>query len=184
MSRPNPTPDRVGQWLPSDQAVLEGWLSTLSKEVDGPTQESESEVENVDADSYETQDALCTNLHPVMQEFKELIENNAEINMFFHQMFTEVPRRPPCDRNPTKMQPQVRNYHQMLRLINRILTTAPEFNESCMVGLPIYSILVWCMGTTGGYAAFLNDWVNQQLKKILNKWASFLVIGRVLLRFE
>jgi phosphatidylserine decarboxylase len=30
------------------------------------------------------------------------------------------------------------------------------------------------MGTTSGYAAFLNDSVNQQLKKVLNEWDTFL----------
>ena len=172
MSKHDHTPYRVGKWLPSDQVVLEEWLSTLIEEVDGPAQVSE--VEDVDADiySHEVEDTLS--LHPVIQEFKELIEADAEINMFFHQMFTEVPKKPPYNKNPTKLQPQVRNYRQMLRLINCIMKKAPDYNDTGLVGFPINAIFDWSMGTTGGYAAFLNSRVNQQLQKILVEWGSFL----------
>ena len=59
---------RVGAWLPSDQEVLDNWLAQLIKEV-------EAEVKP---------------LHPVIEEFKSLIENDAEIYMFFNQMFEQV----------------------------------------------------------------------------------------------
>ena len=84
--------------------------------------------------------------------------------MWFHLMFEEVPRKPPFNKNPAG-QPQVRNYHLMLRLINRIMTKAPEFNETGLVGFPINAILDWSMGTTAGYAAFLNEKVNCNSKE-------------------
>ena len=62
----------------------------------------------------------------------------------------------------------------MLKLINHILTKAPEFNETGLVGFPINAILDWPMGTIGGYAAFLNANVNHHLKNILNEWGTFL----------
>ena len=62
----------------------------------------------------------------------------------------------------------------MLHLMNGILTQAPEFNKTGLVGFPINAILNWAMGTPAGAAAFLNDKVNAQLKKILNQWAVFL----------
>ena len=159
-------PYRVGAWLPSDQAVLESWLSALIEEVDGPLDDY---TEEVDADDEE----MDKHLHPVIQDFKELIKNDAEINMFFHQMFSEVPKKPPYNNDPIG-NPQVKNYHQMLRLVNCIMTKAPEFNETGLVGFPINAILDWSMGTTGGYAAFLNDKVNQQFKRILDEWGTFL----------
>ena len=54
------------------------------------------------------------------------------------------------------------------------MTTAPEFNKTGLVGFPINAILNWSMGTTDGYAAFLNDKVNAAFKKILNSWGVFL----------
>ncbi|OQA29021.1 MAG: phosphatidylserine decarboxylase [Verrucomicrobia bacterium ADurb.Bin345] len=144
-------PYRVGQWLPSDQQVLDQWLGGLIRETESANQP----------------------LLPVIQEFKELIEADAEIYMLFNQMFTQVPRRPPFLNDPTG-KPQIRDYHHMLQLLNRIMTTAPEFNKTGLVGFPINAILDWPMGTQAGAAAFLNEKVNRQLKKILEHWAVFL----------
>ena len=144
-------PFRVGEWLPSDQTVLEKWMEELIREA----KESKKP------------------LHPVVEEFKDLIEGDPEIYMLFHQMFEQVPKKPPYNKDPTG-QPQVRDYQHMLQLINVIMTKAPEFNETGLVGFPINAILDWPMGTAGGFAAFLNDKVNRQLKKILDEWARFL----------
>ena len=146
-----PVPFRVGQWLPSDQAVLEEWIEALIKEVD----------------------AEAKPLHPVIEEFKELIEGDAAIYMLFNQMFTQVPHKSPYNKSPTG-KPQVRDYHHMLQLLNAIMTKAPPFNKSGLVGFPINAIFDWSMGTTSGFAAFLNERVNRQLKKVLNAWGTFL----------
>lgn len=144
-------PYRVADWLPSDQAFLNNWIEKLIKKV-----ETEKKP-----------------LHPVVDEFRRLIESDARLFMYFHQMFSEIPKKPPYDKDPTG-KPQVRDYRLMLQLINAILTQAPEFNKSGLVGFPINAILDWPMGTVGGFAAFLNTRVNHQLKKILNEWARFL----------
>lgn len=145
-------PYRVGEWLPSDQQTLDKWKADLIRE---------------------TEEAGAVPLLPVIQEFKDLIENDPELYMLFTEMFNQVPNKPPYDRDPTG-KPQVRDYKQMLLLLNRIMTRAPEFNESGLVGFPINAILDWPMGTPAGAAAFLNPKVNAQLKKILNQWAVFL----------
>ena len=150
-----PSPYRIGEWLPSDQAVLERWLKKLIHQVDGRRTAVDDEMEDV--------------LLPVIQEFKDTVENNAKLMMFFNLMFEEVP----FDQDPTG-QPQVKDYRQMFRLINAIMTQAPEYNESGLVGFPINAILNWTMATTNGYAAYLNDTVNSQFKKVLDYWGEFL----------
>jgi phosphatidylserine decarboxylase len=144
-------PYRVGKWLPSDQAFLEKWLETI-------IQKTHSEKKA---------------LHPAIADFRDLIETDPQVFMLFHQMFEEVPRKPPYNKDPTG-KPQVRDYHHMLELLNTIMTHAPEFSQSGLVGCPITTIFDWPMGTAAGFAAFLNDAVNAQLKKILNEWARFL----------
>ena len=151
MKKIKQAPFRVGEWLPSDQAVQDAWLDKLIAETDRKPKR----------------------LHPVVQEFQDMIESDADLYMFFTQMFNQVPRRPPYNLNPAG-KPQVRNYRHALRLINAILTKAPRFNESGLVGFPINAIFDWSMATTGGYAAFLNDKVNRQLEKILDVWGRFL----------
>jgi phosphatidylserine decarboxylase len=147
-------PFRVGEWLSSDQAFLDRWLAGLIGQThsDGKP------------------------LHPVIADFRDFIENDPQIFMLFHQMFDEVPKKTPYNKDPTG-RPQVRDYHQMLRLLNAILTHAPEFDESGLVGCPINAILDWPMGTPAGFAAFLNDRVNAQLKRILTEWSRFLSSG-------
>jgi len=144
-------PYRAGQWLPSDQKVLSQWLSDkillAEKSADG--------------------------FHPVVEEFRQLIENDPVVFMLFHQMFSQVPRKPPYNNDPMG-KPQIRDYMHMLQVINHVLTTAPEFNKTGLVGFPINAILDWPMGTPAGFAAFTNDKVNLHLKRILNAWGDFL----------
>jgi len=144
-------PYQVGQWLPSDQKILNQWVKDL--------------IRDTDADSRP--------LLPVIQEFKNLIESDPELIMLFTQMFEQVPNTPLFQNDPTG-KPQVRNYQHMLQLINRIMTKAPEFDQTGLVGFPINAILNWPMGTQAGTTAFLNEKVNRQIKKILNQWALFL----------
>ena len=144
------SPFRVGEWLPSDQAILRQWMEARIKEVD----------------------TIVKPFPPVITEFKNLIESDPEIYMLFTQMFVETSKH---HYNKTPIgTPQVRDYLHMLGLISAIMTTAPEFNETGLVGFPINAILDWPMGTNSGFAAFLNPKVNAQLKKILNEWAKFL----------
>jgi phosphatidylserine decarboxylase len=144
-------PFRVGKWLPSDEVFLAKWLEAI-------IQKTRAEAKA---------------LHPVIADFQNLIENDAEIAMLFHQMFEQVPKKPPYNKDPTGT-PQVRSYQHMLQLLNTIMTHAPEFNDTGLVGCPINTIFDWSMGTAAGFTAFLNDRVNAQLKKILNTWGRFL----------
>jgi phosphatidylserine decarboxylase len=144
-------PYRVGQWLPSDQAFLARWLEAMiHKTLNEPRP-----------------------LHPVVADFRDLIESDPAIFMLFNQMFEQVPRRPPYDKDPTG-KCQVRDYQHMLQLLNTLLTHAPEFDHTGLVGCPINTIFDWSMGTAAGMAAFLNERVNAELKKVLNAWGRFL----------
>jgi phosphatidylserine decarboxylase len=151
MAGGTPIPYRVGAWLPSDHAFLSRWLEAM----------------------VEKSGAEPRPLHPVIADFQKLIESDAEIFMLFNQMFAQVPRRPPYDKDPTG-KPQVRDYQHMLQLLNTIMTHAPEFDRSGLVGCPVNTIFDWSMGTAAGMAAFLNERVNAQLKQVLNTWARFL----------
>ncbi|WP_027185359.1 phosphatidylserine decarboxylase family protein [Desulfovibrio inopinatus] len=146
-------PYQVGKWLPSDQHTLDEWKAKLIQETEAET--------------------VQRPLLPVIRDFKRLIERDPQLFMLFTEMFNQVPRTPEYANDPTGS-PQIRNYHQMLQLMNVILTQAPEFNTTGLVGFPVNAILDWPMGTQAGSVAFLNTKVNRQLKKILNQWAVFL----------
>lgn len=89
--RTRPVRHRVGGWLPKDQRVLEAWLDRKIKAI-------------------EQRNRKAADWHPVIQEFQHLIESDAEIWMGFHQMFEQVPLKPPYNNDPTG-KPQV-SFHE------------------------------------------------------------------------
>lgn len=140
---------RVGQWLPSDQALLNNWLRA----------------------TIETAERKQAPFHPVIREFQAMIESDPVMSMYFTLMFEQQPTFPP----PTGSgDVKVKDYHQMLVVINHVLTTAPEFNNTEMVGFPINAILDFPMITPAGLAAFLSPKVNAMLRKVLKVWTQFL----------
>jgi phosphatidylserine decarboxylase len=139
---------RIGEWLPSDQQVLNDWLADLVDEVA----------------------AAKKPFHPVIQELQGLIESDAEIYALVTMMFDQVPKK----YEHSQYGKQVRDYKHFLELLNAIMTKSPTYNATGCVGFPINTILDWAMGTEGGFAAFLNDKLNAQFKKVLGHWGTFL----------
>src|SRR5487761_1690499 len=142
---------RRAGWLPEDQDDLEAWLA-------GHRERAEARGEQVV-------------LHPVLTEFQELIDTDPVVRMYMNQMIEQVPSSKPYRKR------HLEGVEQMLRLINEVLTMAPEFGESAMVATPLAAILDWAMGTPAGFAAFRDPRVNAMLKKILNAWCEFLSSG-------
>jgi phosphatidylserine decarboxylase len=141
--------NRLGHWLPSDRKALNAWLANTIDQVE----------------------KRKTPFHPVVQEFLETIESDPVMFMYFTQMFEQQPAfSPPPQSGDIKL----KNYHQMLRIINHVLTTAPEFNTTAQVGCPINAILDFPMITPAGLAAFVSPKVNRIFKKVLAMWTQFL----------
>ena len=78
-------PHRLGGWLPKNHRVLEAWITKKIDEV------SKNKLP----------------LLPVMVDFKNLIEGDPVIYMGFHQMFDQIPTKPPHNQQPDG-KPQVR----------------------------------------------------------------------------
>lgn len=153
---PKEVAHRVGDWLPKNHRILEKWLSQRIATVEARWKEDPDKP-----------------LHPVIHEFQTLIEGDPVIYMGFHQMFEQVPTKPPYGEDPAG-EPQVRDYKLMLYLFDLILTMAPDWENNEHVGSPINAILDWPMGTPAGHSMFTNDKVNTMFKKILDVWAKFL----------
>ncbi|KAJ4311350.1 hypothetical protein N0V94_007985 [Neodidymelliopsis sp. IMI 364377] len=146
---------RTGSWLPADHRHVKDFISDIVGHVEKNPKD----------------------LHPVLKEFKELIENNTRIYLLVNAMFDEIPQKKPYSNDPSGHK-QVRDYQHMLELFNHILTTAPSWNDrqysAGVVGTPFNAVLDWPMGTPSGFAFFLDPEVNKMLKKTLNAWAEFL----------
>ena len=118
---------RRAGWLPEDQDDMESWL-------DGHRERVEARGEQVV-------------LHPVLTEFQELIDADPVVRMYINQMIAQVPGTKPYRKR------HLESVAHMMRLINEVLTMAPEFGGH-MVATPLGAILDWTMGTPAGFAAF------------------------------
>ena len=146
---------RPGLWLPEDHRTHQAWL--------------EKTIEHVDSNPKEH--------HSVVKEFQHLIETNSRVYQLATGMYDEIPRKHPYNKDPSgKM--AIRGWQHMLKVLNHLLSEAPRWSDHShevgLVGLPIYALFDWPMGTTSGFAFFLDPEVNAMLKKVLNAWGEFL----------
>ncbi|KAL2015591.1 hypothetical protein VTK56DRAFT_5203 [Thermocarpiscus australiensis] len=147
---------RHGAWLPADHRQQHAWLKKQIEHVDkhGPKK-----------------------LLPAVQEFKEFVEGNPRLYMYFTAMWDEIPRKPPYAKDPTGKR-TIRDFKHFLDVLNHIFSKAPEWTDAAagvgMVGVPMCALLDYPMGTPSGHAAFLDPDVNRMLKKILNEWGKLL----------
>lgn len=138
---------RRAGWLPP-QDDLELWL--------------EERLDQVEAAG------AAVELHPVLVELQELLAREPLLRMYVERMLVEEPEGKPYAEH------HVETTDQLLRLMNQLLTTAPEFSEKAMVATPLGAILDWAIGTTAGFAAFRDPRLNAALKRFLDTWCEFL----------
>ena len=139
---------RQGGWLPENHDDLEDWITGHRERVE----ERGTDVP----------------LHPVIVEFQELIASDPVVRLYMTEMIEQVPKSKPYRKR------HLTSVDQMLRLINEILTMAPEFSEGGMVTTPLTAILDWTMGTEAGFAAHRDPRIIAMFRKILNTWCEFL----------
>src|SRR5665648_680003 len=92
---------RRAGWLPASQDALEGWLA-------GHRQRVEAKGQNIE-------------LHPAVADFQRLITSDPVVGRYVSRMIDQVPKT----RSYSKR--HLENPDQLLRLINEVLTMAPEF---------------------------------------------------------
>jgi phosphatidylserine decarboxylase len=68
----------------------------------------------------------------------------------------------------------IKGYDNLFEILNEIITTSPAFNTTTMVGTPMNGLLAVAMGTESGTALFHSKDFNEQFKKVLDSWNTFL----------
>ncbi|NUT46669.1 MAG: phosphatidylserine decarboxylase family protein [Saccharothrix sp.] len=151
---------QVGDWLPANQVYLAGWLDELIGQAKGEAERRESAARPLELDVS-------------LRKFSKFVHGNPEVYVLFMDMFEQLSLKV----TPTGY-PQVKSFAHMLELIDIVIRTVPKYDKTGLVGFPINVILNWAMGTSAGFAAFLNKDVNRELKPVLDKWAAFLRSSR------
>lgn len=137
---------RQAGWLPADQADLEEWLAGRSADAEGGSAPT----------------------HPVIEEFQALIERDPVVRMYLEQMIAQQPRGREYQKRHLTGVPQ------LLRLINAVLRTAPEYGADSTVMTPLGAVLDWTMATPAGFAAYRDPRINAMFGKILRAYGEFL----------
>ncbi|HJO94065.1 MAG TPA: phosphatidylserine decarboxylase family protein, partial [Victivallales bacterium] len=136
------------KWLTADKHVLRQWHIKFHEEIIN----NEEEILE----------------HPVIAEFRNMINSDPVVRMYLTEMIEQIPKDPKYDEH------RLQNIDHMLRLLNCVLTKAPDYNDTLLVGTPFSAILIWTMGTRAGFAAYRNEKINAMLKKLLDVWCLFL----------
>jgi len=112
-------------------------------------------------------------LHPVILEFKALIERDPVVRLAMTAMIDQIPAKYK-DHHPKTLD-------QLLAQLNAVLTMAPVYVQPdaakqsvALVGTPFSALLIWTMGTPAGFAAYRDEKINAMFKKLLVVWAQFL----------
>lgn len=158
---------RMGNWLPADRNQITGWVNELVCKI---CREEEAVNKGMDMQ------ASGMFAHEEVREFKELLDHDPKLHLLAMQMIEQGLDY--CKEDPTG-KPQIESYDMMLKLIDRIMKTAPKYmprseENRGLIGFPINAILDWCMGTPAGYAFFLDGRVNRCFEKILKAWCAYL----------
>ncbi|KAJ5648203.1 Phophatidylserine decarboxylase-domain-containing protein [Penicillium lividum] len=115
-------------------------------------------------DIVEETDKRPRTLHPVLQDFQQLIETNSRVDMLFRSLFQQKT----CTS-------KIRDYQHMLHVLNHVITHCPPWSaKGRQVGLPLGAIFFDYAQTAVGFATFLDPDVNSMIKNVLNAWANFL----------
>lgn len=130
---------RPGAWLPADHSIHREYLRRVNLHVESNKDEE---------------------LTPAVAQFKRFIESTPRVYMYFVQMFEEIPRKHPYWRDPTGSR-QIRDYNHMLRVLNHIVTRAPEWTDAAegagVVGVPMCAIFDYPMATARYEVPLLAD---------------------------
>jgi phosphatidylserine decarboxylase len=143
---------RLGGMLPEKPHAIRDWIIILKKS---------SQVRH-------------SPLTKVMVNFKKLIASDAIVRKQLNMMIEQVPWWFSKIHDDTFQNAYLRSVDEMIVLINDVLDTAPEFNNTELVGCPINAILDWTMATPAGCAAFCNPKITAAFKEILDYWKRFL----------
>ncbi len=152
------TVTHASSWLPANKTVLNNWLKNLVKEVE------KKEEKLLKSESFPEKKSI--------KAFRELIESEPMLYMYFSEMFDQIPEK--YKHEDETQNAIVKDYDMMLKLINEVISTAPGYNKTGLVGFPINAILDWAMGTPAGFSAFVNDKVNNAFRVIFKEWCEFL----------
>lgn len=126
-------------------------------------------------------DGTLAPLQPVIQEFKSWVVSHSVYRMWVESMIDQsnayVLGLDEATREKIRGDGDVvwiEGFDAFFEILNEIVTTSPSFNDTAQVGTPMNGFLAVSMATEAGTALFHDTTFNQQFRKVLDSWNTFL----------
>ncbi|MDR0983945.1 MAG: phosphatidylserine decarboxylase family protein [Ruminococcus sp.] len=157
----------TGEWLPNDKKIINNWVKSIFSEMKGSRATANDAL--VGGDNLPLANAEVL-------KFYEMVNEDVSLHILANQMFEQA-----CEnwQEDPYGNPAITNFKDFISVMDYIVSQAPRYMEQTeegygLLGFPLNAIVDFPMGTPAGYAFFLNEKVNMQLKNILNEWCLFL----------
>ena len=137
---------RRGRWLPINEEILIKFRTDLSEQV--------------------KKQGIDIQLLPPVQDLALLVNTDPILRMYFTQAINQALAAGYTLGYTT--------IDELMLLINGLMTYAPPFDTSELVGCPLNALLDWPMCMPAGFALFRSPQLNEKLKAVLDYWCTFL----------
>ena len=105
--------------------------------------------------------------HVVITNFRQMLENNPIEKQYMNTMISSIS-------NINRYKNHPKSVEELFNKLNHVLTEAPTFNKTALVGTPLSEILIWTMGSPEGFAAYRRDKINDMFRAVLYEYKKFL----------
>lgn len=138
--------NRRGRWLPAKEEVVVKFRTDLA--------------------AHAKKQGVETALVPPVQALATLVNTTPILRMYFTQAIDQAIAAGYTLGYST--------IDELMLMINALMTYAPPFDTSELVGCPLNALLDWPMCMPAGYALFRSVELNAALKAVLQYWCAFL----------
>jgi phosphatidylserine decarboxylase len=108
--------------------------------------------------------------HQVIKKFKKMLDTYPVERQYMNTMISSIPNisgDPRFKRHPKTLD-------ELFKNLNNVLTEAPKFDKTALVGTPLSAILIWTMGSPQGFAAYRRIRINKMFGEVLAAYKKFL----------
>lgn len=139
------SPHNVGGWLPADASARHAFRKRILEQA----QKAPPGLEN-----------------PAVYDFHRLILSVPTLRMGLAEAISQA--------DFAGHDPGFSSLDEMIAMMQQIVVSAPQWNDTALVGAPLNALFDPLMNVAAGYAVFRDPRVNAALKTVLQSWCGFL----------
>jgi phosphatidylserine decarboxylase len=108
--------------------------------------------------------------HTVIKKFKRMLEKYPVERQYMNTMISSIPKQS----GDKQFKKHPLTLDELFKRLNDVLTVAPDFNKTILVGTPLSAILIWTLGSPEGFSAYRRIRINKMFGEVLAVYKKFL----------